>query len=65
MRNAAAGGREMKAPFISNLPTQTEDVIVNLINPENPDSKPIFAIIFKMKTIGVKTRCLASLRAIS
>jgi hypothetical protein len=29
----------MKAPFKNNLPTQTSDVIVNPINPENPDSK--------------------------
>jgi hypothetical protein len=29
----------MKAPFNNNLPTQTGDVIVNPINPENPDSK--------------------------
>jgi len=30
----------MKAPFSNNLPTQTGDVIVNPINPVNPDSKP-------------------------
>jgi hypothetical protein len=29
----------MKAPFNNNLPPQTGDVIVNPINPENPDSK--------------------------
>jgi hypothetical protein len=29
----------MKAPFNNNLPPQTSDVIVNPINPENPDSK--------------------------
>ena len=33
----------MKAPFNSNLPYQTGDVIVNPINPENPDSKPLAA----------------------
>jgi len=38
MLNAAARGRVMKAPFNSNLPTQNGDVIVN---PENPDSKPM------------------------
>ncbi|MDP4914420.1 MAG: hypothetical protein NWR46_08485 [Saprospiraceae bacterium] len=38
MRNAAAEGRVMKAPFNSNLPTQTGDVIVNPRNPVNPDS---------------------------
>ena len=30
----------MKAPFNNELPPQTEDVIVNPINPVNPDSKP-------------------------
>jgi hypothetical protein len=30
----------MKAPFINNLPTQTNYVIVNPKNPVNPDSKP-------------------------
>ena len=29
----------MKAPFNNYLPTQTNDVMVNPINPENPDSK--------------------------
>jgi hypothetical protein len=29
----------MKAPFNNNLPPQTSDVIVNPINPVNPDSK--------------------------
>ena len=33
MRYAAAGGHEMKAPFNSNLPYQTGDVMVNPINP--------------------------------
>jgi hypothetical protein len=41
MRNAAARGFEMKAPFYDNLPTQTGDVLVNPRNPENPDSKTI------------------------
>jgi hypothetical protein len=39
MRNAAAGGREMKVSFNCYLATQTGDVIVNPRNPENPDSK--------------------------
>jgi len=39
MRNAAARGFEMKAPFNNNLPLQTGDVLVNPINPVNPDSK--------------------------
>ena len=38
MRNASAKGREMKAPFNNKLPTQTNDVMVNPINPVNPDS---------------------------
>jgi hypothetical protein len=33
----------MKAPFNNNLSTQTGDVIVNPINPVNPDSKPFAA----------------------
>jgi hypothetical protein len=37
MRYASAKRLEMKAPF-NNLPHQTGDVIVNPINPENPDS---------------------------
>jgi hypothetical protein len=38
----------MKVPFNNNPPPQTSDVIVNPINPENPDSKPMAAarIIF-------------------
>ena len=43
MRYAATGGRVMKAPFNINLPTLTGDVIVNPINPVNPDSKPMAA----------------------
>jgi hypothetical protein len=38
MRNASARGREMKAPFNNNLPNQANDVIINPINPKNPDS---------------------------
>jgi ABC-type phosphate/phosphonate transport system permease subunit len=34
----SAGGFAIKAPFTNNLPTQTNDVIVNPENPENPDS---------------------------
>jgi hypothetical protein len=39
MRNASAKSLEMKAPFNNNLNPQTNDVVVNPINPENPDSK--------------------------
>jgi hypothetical protein len=38
--DASAKGLELKAPSNNNLPTQTIDVIVNPINPVNPDSKP-------------------------
>jgi hypothetical protein len=38
MRKASARGLEMKGPFNNYLPTQTIDVMVNPINPENPDS---------------------------
>jgi hypothetical protein len=40
MRNASAKGLEMKAAFNNKLPNQTNDVIVNL---RNPDSKPFAA----------------------
>ena len=43
MRCASAKGFAMKAPFNNNLPTQTNDVMVNPIHPENPDSKPVAA----------------------
>ena len=52
----------MKAPFNINLPTLTGDVIVNPINPVNPDSKPIFAIIFNLKPVGEKTMRASPLR---
>ncbi len=38
MRDASARGLAMKAPFNDNIPPQTNDVIVNPGNPENPDS---------------------------
>jgi hypothetical protein len=38
MRNASAIGLTMKVPCNNNLPTQTNDVIVNPRNPVNPDS---------------------------
>jgi hypothetical protein len=38
MRNASAKRRELKAPYNNNLPTPTNDVIVNPENPVNPDS---------------------------
>ena len=36
-------GQETKAPFYNNFSTQTNDVIINPGNPENPDSKPMTA----------------------
>jgi hypothetical protein len=39
MRYASAKSFEMKVPFNNNLNSQTNDVMVNPINPENPDSK--------------------------
>ena len=59
MRYAATGGRVMKASSYNNLPAQTGDVIDN---PENPDSKPIFAIIFNLKPVGEKTMRASPLR---
>ena len=40
MRYASAKSQEMKAPFNNNLPMPTNDIIVN---PVNPDSKPVAA----------------------
>jgi hypothetical protein len=37
---ASAKCIELEAPSSNNLPTQTNDVMVNPINPVNPDSKP-------------------------
>ena len=39
MRYASAKSK-MKAASNNNLPSQTDDVIVNPKNPVNPDSKP-------------------------
>jgi len=41
MRYASAKSLAMKAICNNNLPTQSNDVIVNPINPVNPDSKTI------------------------
>lgn len=38
LRNAAAGGREIRASSYNNLTTLTGDVIVNPRNPVKPDS---------------------------
>ena len=40
MRNASAKRNIKSNPFTNNPQVQTEDVIYNPINPENPDSKP-------------------------
>ena len=39
MRNASAKSREMMTPIKINLPMSSNDVIVNPVNPVNPDSK--------------------------
>jgi hypothetical protein len=39
----------MKAAFNNNLSPQTGDVIVNPINPENPDSKTTSCCAHKIK----------------
>ena len=54
----------MKEASNNKLPTQIEDVIVNPINPENPDSKPGIEDKFILKPIGEKTRGIASLHGI-
>ena len=41
LRYASAKGLTMEAPCNNNLPTQTNDVIINPENPVNPDSKTI------------------------
>jgi hypothetical protein len=38
--DASAKSIELEAPSSNNLPTQTNDVMGNPINPVNPDSKP-------------------------
>jgi len=38
MRNTSAKSLVMKAPFNNNLPNQANDVMVNPVNPVNPDS---------------------------
>jgi hypothetical protein len=48
----------MKASFNNNLPNQTNDVIVNPRNPENPGSKPMAAArVISKRRLG---RCLFS-----
>jgi hypothetical protein len=43
LRYAAARGFKMESLFNNNLSTQTNDVIINPENLENPDSKPMTA----------------------
>jgi hypothetical protein len=40
MRNASAKRNLKSNPFTNNPQVQTEDVNLNSVNPENPDSKP-------------------------
>ena len=42
MRYASTSGFEKKAPINNNLYAQTNDVMVNPMNPENPDSKLVY-----------------------
>jgi hypothetical protein len=62
MRNASARGFEMKATNNNDLPTQTGDVKVNPVNPENPDSNLAAARIISTQehnpTILVKSPTL-------
>jgi hypothetical protein len=62
MRNASAKRNIKSNPFTNNPQVQTEDVIYNPKNPENPDSKPSVAGKFILKPIGEKTRGIASLQ---
>jgi hypothetical protein len=50
MRNASAKRNIKSNPFTNNPQVQTEDVIYNPINPENPDSKPGKAVEYYMET---------------
>ena len=51
MRNASSKNVAKKAPFNNNLSTQTNDVMVNPRNPENPDSNNwLLRAICPMKT---------------
>ena len=40
LRYASAKRLEMDTPFNNNPPMPSSDVMVNPVNPENPDSKP-------------------------
>ena len=49
MRNASAKRNLKSNPFTNNPQVQTEDVNLNSVNPENPDSKPqITGTIWKL-----------------
>ena len=49
LRYASAKGLAMKAAFNNKLPTQTNDVMVNPENPENPDSNPAAARLISIE----------------
>ena len=64
MRNASAKGLEMKTPFNNNLFTQTGEVIVNPINPDNPDSKRHETVKgYKWLSLSNQGRYLSSYKA--
>jgi hypothetical protein len=52
MRYASAKSLAMKAVYNNNLPTQTNDVMVNPRNPVNPDSNPAAARIISTQDYG-------------
>ena len=57
MRNASEGCFEIKAPSNNNLPSQTNDVIINPENPVNPDSNQWLLVRNFHRRLG---RCLFS-----
>jgi hypothetical protein len=52
MRYASAGGLALKAACNNNLPTHTNDVMVNPENPVNPDSKLAAARLISNQDCG-------------
>ena len=62
MRYASGRGLEKKAAHNNNLPTQTNDVMVNPRNPVNPDSKPGIRSEFYFVTYQWKDEVLAHRR---
>ena len=61
MHNASAESQELDTPFKNNLPTPTNDVMVNPENPVNPDSKPAAAARI-ISIDDLVSRCLIYIR---